>query len=247
MRFDDLSSETQQKMLLFPVEVAVILNAERSDLLEMFRRMNAYTTPLNSAEKRHAEFQGEFKWFIVDQTDQHTRFFESYRVLTQKQIVRMFDALLSTEMTQVFDSGIVDRSDTELRRLYRDNDDSFPNSEIYNGRIGDCLGCIFNDFKELRGTYMMKDYALLSLFTALAHLKYGIPNGKRDLELETIGEFYLDRDKALDGLLRLAEAHENDDTDGNFREYVKASTGATTRKAQRITRARSIIKCLVSR
>jgi hypothetical protein len=247
LRFEELSLEKQQEVLLFPVEVAVILNAERSDLLEMFRRMNAYTTPLNSAEKRHAEFQGEFKWFIVDQADQHTRSFESYRVLSQKQIVRMGDALLLSEMVQVLDCGIVDRSDRELQRLYKDYNESFPNSSTCNDRIAGCLGCIFNDFKELRGSYMMKDYALLSLFTALAHLRYGIPNGKRDLDVESMGIFYLNHDKALDGLLRLAEAHENDDLDGDFREYVKAATGATTRKAQRITRARSIIKFLIAR
>lgn len=246
LQFQDLTPEQQKEFRLFQVQVDVILNAERSELLEMFRRMNAYTTPLNSAEKRHAEFQGEFKWFIVDLTDQHTAFFESYRILTQKQIIRMGDALLLSEMAQVLKSGIVDRGDRSLSSLYREYEQNFPEKDKFNDRIAACLDCIFTDFNDLRGTFLMKDYAVLSLFTALAQLRYGIPNGDRDLGVEPIGKFYYDHSTAMNQLLRLAEAHEMNEFEGPFREYVKAATGATTRRGQRTARARSIIGCLLA-
>ena len=245
-RFQDLSQEKQKEILLYPVQVGVIRNAERSDLLEMFRRMNAYTSPLNPAEKRHAEFQGEFKWFIVDLADQHTPYFEAFEVLTQRQIIRMGDALLLSEMAQVLDCGIVDRSERELKRLYSKYDKAFDEKETYGEKIARGLDCIFGDLKMLRGSYMMKDYALLSLFTALIHLRYGIPNGETDLGVESIGRFYYDEESALAGILRLAEAHELNESTGQFREYVEAASGATIRKAQRIARAKAIAKCLVA-
>ena len=246
LRFRDLTLEKQQEVLLFPVQVDVVLNADRPVLLEMFRRMNAYTTPLNPAERRHAEFQGEFKWFIVDLADVHTHLFSAYSVLTQKQIVRMGDAVLLSEMAQVFDSGIVNRSERELEKLYRRYDKKFSDKEGIERKIGDCLDCIFTDLKELRGTFMMKDYALLSLFTALGHLKYGLPNGEEDLGVKSMGVFFVDRSKALDGLLELAEAHETQDFDGPFKEYVKAATAATTRRLQRISRTKAILNCLTA-
>ncbi len=63
-RFSDLDDEKQNQFLSYSVPVDMILAAERSEILEMFRRMNSYTQPLNPAEKRHSEFGGEFKWFI---------------------------------------------------------------------------------------------------------------------------------------------------------------------------------------
>lgn len=35
--------------------------------------MNSYTVPLNSQEKRHAFYQGEFKWFMVEVTRKYAQ------------------------------------------------------------------------------------------------------------------------------------------------------------------------------
>ena len=69
MRFRDLDEETQEKFLSYVVSVDVIRSAQRGEILQMFRRMNAYTLPLNEAEKRHSSFQGDFKWFVNEISD----------------------------------------------------------------------------------------------------------------------------------------------------------------------------------
>ena len=71
LKFDDLSDEAQHAFEAYQVESSIIRSADRTELLEMFRRINAYTATLNSAEKRHAKFQGPFKWFIVDMADKY--------------------------------------------------------------------------------------------------------------------------------------------------------------------------------
>ena len=74
-RFRDLPPETQERFLSYSVAVDVVRNATRGDILQKFRRMNAYTLPLNRAEQRHATFFGEFKWFINSVTDSYAEFF----------------------------------------------------------------------------------------------------------------------------------------------------------------------------
>jgi hypothetical protein len=64
-RFSELDEDLQQSFLTYSIEVDIIHSAEQSELLAMFTRMNAYTAPLNPSEKRHAEFEGPFKWFIM--------------------------------------------------------------------------------------------------------------------------------------------------------------------------------------
>src|SRR3546814_20263747 len=45
-RFSDLDEEIQNQFVSYTVSVDVIRNATRAEILQMFRRMNAYTLPL---------------------------------------------------------------------------------------------------------------------------------------------------------------------------------------------------------
>lgn len=80
-RFQELDEEQQEKFLSYSASVDVIRNATKADILQMFRRMNAYTMPLNDAEKRHSSFHGDFKWFINELADELNEFFVEFNVL----------------------------------------------------------------------------------------------------------------------------------------------------------------------
>src|SRR3546814_11326305 len=60
-RFSDLDEEIQNKFVSYTVSVDVIRNATRAEIIQMFRRMNAYTLPLNEPKKRNYYFKGAFK------------------------------------------------------------------------------------------------------------------------------------------------------------------------------------------
>src|ERR1700694_1598960 len=63
-KFDQLTEDQQLAFYSYTVSVNVIRNADRAEILQMFRRMNAYTLPLNAPEKRHSEFFGEFNDWV---------------------------------------------------------------------------------------------------------------------------------------------------------------------------------------
>lgn len=92
----------------------------------------------------------------------------------------------------------------------------------------------------------MKPYVMHSLFCAYAHLKYGIPNGEQNLGFAAGHGLKADIDAIRSELLKLDDAHENQDETGEYGEYVKACLSTTTKQAQRITRSKVLAKVLAA-
>jgi hypothetical protein len=166
-RFRDLDEEQQETLMTYVVSVDVIRNATRGEILQMFRRMNAFTLPLNEAEKRHSSFYGEFKWFINNLSDELNEFFTEYQVFKSRQIVRMADAELLTDCVLATERGIVSTSPTDLRSVYKNHDGSYEGAVQVAASIREAVRFITVELDVLRGSHMMKPYALHSLITAL--------------------------------------------------------------------------------
>jgi hypothetical protein len=97
-RFEQLDEQQKEQFFSYTVAVDVIRNADRSEILQMFRRMNAFTLPLNAAEKRHSEFFGEFKDWVNTILDRFGSILIDWDVLTSRQVVRMADAELVADL-----------------------------------------------------------------------------------------------------------------------------------------------------
>ncbi len=243
-RFSDLDDDLQQQFLTYSVEVDIIYSAEQADLLAMFTRMNAYTAPLNSAEKRHAEFEGPFKWFIIEATGEIGPRLVEFNVLTSKQAIRMHDAEFLTELAIVLEQGIVNKSESSLNNIYRIYDKTFPREEEFRARIYEFMQVLEIDFAPLKNTFITKSYVCHSLFCALMQKKYGIPGGKV-LGYPTDGIFFSNLQGTIEALGALAGAHELQDINGPYGEYVEACMSTTHRVKQRTIRARWLYKALI--
>lgn len=241
--FSDLSEEEQETFLSYTVSVDVIRNAEKSDILQMFRRMNAYTLPLNEAEKRHSEYFGEFKDWINTILDKNGALLTDWGILSSRQIVRMADAELITDMALACEEGIVSTSPAKLKSLYSKYDEQFPTREQLNRIFSETLDFLKTDLSKIQGTYATKSHVIHSIFCALVHNKYGLPNSSDVLGSEPINIFSTDVEKAVAGIKRLAAAHESKDM-SEFPEYVKAATEGGNRATQRATRIKWLIKAL---
>jgi len=206
--------------------------------------MNAYTAPLNPAEKRHAEFEGQFKWFILEAIAEIGPRLVELNVLTRKQAVRMRDAEFLTELAIVLDRGIVDKSEPSLRRIYRAYDKDFPDEQKFRDRFSEFMEVLEKDFAPLRKTFLTKSYVCHSLFCALMQKKYGIPGGD-EIGVATDGVFFSDLKKTLYELEALVGAQEIGDVEGRYGEYVLACQSSTHRLKQRKIRTRWLIKALI--
>lgn len=247
MRFADLDEDVQGKFMGYQVAVDVITRAQRTEILEMFRRMNAYTLPLNEAEKRHSKWGGEFKWFVNNVADEYSAKLNEFGVLTQRQIIRMRDAEFITDLIAAIDQGITNTTPSLLSSYYRNYDKEFDNLEYFYSRLSEALDYCFNEFSELRDTYLFRrPFVFHDLCIALLHNKYGLPNTSEKIGVDKSGKFANCRETAVSTLEALAHAHESKDAEGPYAEYVAACSEGANREKQRIIRTQYLIQALNS-
>jgi hypothetical protein len=242
-RFAQLSDDQQNAFFSYTVSVDVIRNADRSEILQMFRRMNAYTLPLNAPEKRHSEFFGEFKDWVNTLLDEYGSIFVNWGIFTSRQVVRMADAEFIADVALALEEGIVSTSPAKLVSLYRKYDLDFPMRDSWNDRIRGALNVVLSDLSELQDTYMTKPHIFHSLICTLIYNKDGLVGAQESLEIAPIGEYYVDRDRALASLKRLALAHEEKDL-SEFGDYVNAASEGGNRAAQRTVRIKWFCRAL---
>lgn len=245
-RFQDLDDETQNMILAYSVPVITITRSSQSEILEMFRRMNSFMVPLNPAEKRHSQFHGKFKLFVARVADEFSPMFHEFGVLTEKQIVRMADAELITDLSDIVARGIKNRQPAMLQNLYKYNDEEFIREEEFEEKIFHSLDFVRSNLSELSHSHIMKSYAFYSLIAGLIHNRWGVVDDNEGVRIDTVstGRFCDSVDAARRGLSILASAHEEGDVDGNFGAYVDACSSTTHRIYQRTVRTRFVLKAL---
>lgn len=240
LKFEDLDEEKQRLFLTSRIQADVILSADKSAILELFRRMNSYTAPLNDAEKRNAEFQGLFKWYINDLSKRYSAKFQEWNIFSPRDIIRMKDMEFLTDISLLIDNKqVVSRSASSFKKIYAKYDDVFQEKNQFSEIITNTLDAIF-DLGELQGSYMCKEYALYSLFGAFAHARYGILGNEHSLP-QHVGQYYTDRGQVVENLLDIAAAHEEKNESGKYAVYVQASSKTTTKRQQRLDRIKTIL------
>lgn len=243
MRFSDLQPEVQDEFLSYPISVDVIRNATRQDILEMFKRMNAYTLPLNDAEKRHSTYQGEFKWMINNFCTDNTEFFAGFNILPSRSLIRMADAELLSEIILTTEEGVVSSSTKKLNELYEKYEDNLDARDFFTEVLEEFIRFYSELLADHRDTFLSKPYVVHSLFCATFHNKYGLPGFQESSGLEPIGKICESKDRALPILLAMAYAHETKD-ETRYGEYVRACSGGTNRAPNRQIRTTQLALAL---
>ena len=246
IRFQDLDVEKQDTFYAYPVLVDVIRNANRSDILQMFRRMNAFTLPLNAAEKRHSEFFGEFKDWVNIILDRFGSTFVDLKILTSRQIVRMADAEFIADLALAIRDGIVSTSPAKLASMYKTNDNTFEGRAEYDAKISDTFDTILTNFSQLQGTYLTLAHIFHSFFCALMHNRFGLPGVTEATGVTPTRRFFSDKATAMEGIKRLVAAHEERDR-SRFGEYVQAASEGGNRAPQRTIRIKWLCNALQGR
>src|SRR5207245_4172673 len=111
----------------YRLAVDELVNASNADVLEIFGRLNSYNLVLRPPEKRHAKFQGEFKWAVYESSRESTRLWEDYKILTVRQRVRMADDSLMAELYGILLEGLGEGDERALDKRYAKYDKAYPN------------------------------------------------------------------------------------------------------------------------
>ena len=126
MKYQDLDEELQENFLSYPLAVDSLVNASDTDVLEVFARLNSYTVTLVPAEKRHAKYQGDFKWVFMGLPRIGALCGRTLKSSLVGIASRMGDDSLMGEMYGVVMKGVTDGGAPNLEKLYAENEEDFP-------------------------------------------------------------------------------------------------------------------------
>lgn len=241
-RFSTLPEAKQREFVDYMLSADTFTSATDEEIREVFRRINSYQVPLNKQETRHATHQGEFKWFIRDLGKQYATSFIKIGIMGEKQISRMNDLELLTELVDLTINGIRTSSPSHLDEIYTSRDKSFPEREMAQETIEYGIGSII-DMPEIHQTKLMSKGNLYSLFGAIVAVRF--PNSTlRSLMPSDTWNSHAGDNEISSNLTTLSSALDGDEN--GFDEFVLASKQGTNTLKNRKTRFEHFVKALTS-
>ncbi|MGA2749400.1 MAG: DUF262 domain-containing protein [Verrucomicrobiota bacterium] len=246
-KYSTLDSELQAKFLSYAIGVGQLINASDKDVFEVFARLNSYNVQLNGPEKRHAKYQGDFKWAVHEMTSKWSILWDKYQIVSVRERVRMLADSLMAEMFGVFLEGITDGGQPNIAKLYDkyDKEGAFDSTII--AKIEDILDFFTKNLADdLKDTPICNAPHFLMLFSAIAHERYGIPLGQLN-ELPARDPTALQKlELSRNNLTQLAAVIGSDSQVAGFEEFWLASSSSTQRIASRKKRFPVFVRALGS-
>ncbi len=170
--FAELDEEVQESILQYEVGVDLLYNLSLSDMLDIFARINTYSVTLNRQEKLNAQYLGVFKTTAYELGHEYAKYFLDGGVLTEKQISRMGEAQLSSDMLVAVISGV--QTIKNIERLYKQYEelDYIPEemsdaANLFHQAMS-YIGAIYPP-EEIKGTNWKRVHWFYTLFTCVAH------------------------------------------------------------------------------
>lgn len=239
--YSQLDEEYQHQFLGYSLSVDLLVSATPDQIREVFRRINSYTVPLNPEEKRHSIYQGVFKWFIYKLSKTYDQSFFDLGVFGEKQLVRMADAKLFSELIHGLLYGISTTNVRKLDNLYSTFDRSFALEEEIQDRVEEAMSLVI-DLEEIHKGSLMKPYNLYCLLLAICHARK--PMEQLMSVHEPVTPYRYDRNIVVANLTTLAESLEYPEQRGRFRQFVSANLSKTNVAAHREIRLKWFCKAL---
>jgi hypothetical protein len=240
-RYGDLDEDEQQRFLAYQLSVDLFVAATASDIRQVFRRMNSYTVPLNKQEQRHAIYQGDFKWFIVEMAELYSQALRDTGVFSERNLARMDDAKLLTDICFTLAEGVKSQSEKSLDDFYAKGETTYDMEAEMRLRLEQIFSLILA-WRDLHNGPLMRSYQFYTLALAITHCLQPVDALQAVYEID--GPVTIDDAYALPNLTLLAEALGNPEAEPDLDGFVQASAAATIRIGPRTARFRWFCEAL---
>ena len=135
IRFSDLTKSEKIEFLSTSLSVAYLIEANESDVIDIFGRINSVAKTLNNQEKRNAQFSGEYKRVCLKLASDHLPLWRSLGIFSATQIARMDEIEFISDLVFNFMKGLSDFTPSVLNKVYKEYDENFPEAEVLVRRI----------------------------------------------------------------------------------------------------------------
>lgn len=247
-RFHDLPMELQTDIRKYEIGVDLLFDQKYEDILDIFARLNTYSVKLNSQELLNAQYLGYFKQAAYACGFRYAQYFIDSGVLSEKEVTRMAEAELSSDLVAILIDGIQSKKAIpNLYKKYDDDDTDLVDIEERFDTVMSYVGAIY-PAASLKATNFHRVHLFYSLFSSIAHGLFGLKG------LQTVARPHLSADNVGRARVRLDEISarydevtnkEADAPNDEFADFIDASRRATTDAKSRRLRCEFLCKHLV--
>lgn len=238
--FSQLDDEAQSIILTYKFSVDTLIGVEDSEIMDIFARLNTYTTPLNKQELINAEYYGYFKQSIYGISYKYNKFWIENKIFTEYQTMRMNEVELTADLFIAFIDGIQSRKVVKI--YYKKYDEEFEERFVLESRFDEIISLIIRLYGDsLKKSNFRKPALFYALFLALYNLKYNII-GLPESVISDINEKSEAKIKnCLDRIEEIVEA-DAEELDKRQLEFYISISRATSDSESRKIRTKYIIE-----
>lgn len=242
--FGGLTENEKDRVTGYAFAVEVFPGISDLEVLEIFSRLNTYSVSLNSQELRNGRFFGLFKQSVYTLAHEHLEFWRRHGIFTERGIARMGSEEFVSEVYIAFLAGMQDKKKS-IDDFYDRYDESFPKQAAIEKRFREVVDEVNASVDEaLKDTVFRRPPILYSLFCAVYHRRYGLPEATIHTTRSTLS---LDARVSLrDAVEALSEKVESfragDEIPRRHEAFVKACLQQTDNIKPRTTRFKELYK-----
>lgn len=176
--FDLLTLEEQQRIETYTFSSELFHGISDHEVLEIFARLNTYSVPLNAQELRNGRYFGFFKESVYRLAYEHLEFWRRHNIFSERNIARMLEVELTSELVIAQIDGMQDKKKS-IDKFYRKYDEQYPEQKLNERRFRSVIDTVNECFSDtLRETEFSRAPLFYTLFCAIYHRQYGLPNSK---------------------------------------------------------------------
>ena len=240
LRFSQLPENIQSQMLAYEVSVDLLINLPDSEVLDIFSRLNSYAVVLNEQEKINADHFGPFKVLADKIGHKYNDYWTKQGILTERNILRMLEVNLAADIMIAMIEGI--KSKKQIRKYYDAYEINFKHDvDLLENRFDSVISKIAELYPQgLSDTEFRRPHVFYSLFTAVFHCSYGLPN----MIIDRVSLNDASIQVARNGLDRVEELFQAEDLSGlnkDEQQFLQDCRRATTDEKARERRTKYLI------
>jgi len=221
VRYDQLSPSERRSFLNTSISIGYLVEADDSDVIEIFGRLNSVAKTLNAQEKRNARFGGEVKQFTLSEASKHVQLWRDLGIFSANDIARMVEVEFISELAMNMIDGLSGHNAVRINRFYQMYNEDFPQRDDLEMRFETLFGKIAEvERNAINGTIFSRIPLFFTLCFVLDSIRGDITKSRLDQGLYEIDEIYNAEIPITD--------RESDDAD-----FIMACTATTQGMRQR--------------
>ena len=240
--YSDLPEAVKRDFLKYPISAVMLIDLDDATVFDIFARLNTYSVKLNSQELLNSQFFGLYKQLIYRIASEYRTFWLDSKIFSEKNISRMDDAKLITELVSAIILGKIESNSFEQsKKVYKQYDDTFDESDIIEERFKNTLDLFAKiygeDFSE---TSFNKLPLFYSAFLVLYHLSYPLELFEKTCTV-SIGDNISKIKTVLDEIQEVADTAVDELSNEEDATFVLSIKKNTTTPSVRMTRCNYIL------